>query len=274
MMRSSRSLYGTAGLHGSWQSDIHKGALTTLPSPGQPVRVGIVSGYFRDHSNWKIPIKGWLSQLDRKRFQIFGYHTGVKTDVETKLAMSLCDRFVQGPLSIDSWRKEILGDAPHVLIYPEAGVWIRFCSIGGPTPRFRTVQFVGVIQTHQRVSHRWTAITWCISDGARYPQEHYTERLVRLPNLSIYYDEPAVPGVALSREEHGLRPETTVSLCGPVSFKYLHQYDEVFPRIAREVGNCQFALLSNIKRGKYVGGSCSASDSEKSFLPGFGMKKR
>ena len=35
--------------------------------------------YFRDHSNWKIPIKGWLTQLDRRRFELFGYHTGART---------------------------------------------------------------------------------------------------------------------------------------------------------------------------------------------------
>ncbi len=31
------------------------------PAPSEPVRVGIVSGCFYGHSNWKIPIKGWLS---------------------------------------------------------------------------------------------------------------------------------------------------------------------------------------------------------------------
>jgi tetratricopeptide (TPR) repeat protein len=39
-----------------------------LPPPpmlGERVRVGIVSGFFRWHSNWKIPIKGWISQSER-----------------------------------------------------------------------------------------------------------------------------------------------------------------------------------------------------------------
>ena len=73
-------------------------ALRPPPRPGEAIRVGIVSGFFWSHSNWKIPIKGWISQIDRRRFQIFGYHTGVKEDAETKQAIDLCDRFVQGPL--------------------------------------------------------------------------------------------------------------------------------------------------------------------------------
>src|SRR5262249_41870508 len=94
------------------------------PSPAatEPVRVGIVSGFFREHSNWRLPIKGWLRQLDRRQFRIFCYHTAVWKDAETKAAVAMCDRFVQGPLSIDRWRAEILADAPHVLIYPEVGM--------------------------------------------------------------------------------------------------------------------------------------------------------
>lgn len=30
------------------------------PAAGEKIRLGIVSGFFRQHSNWKIPIKGWL----------------------------------------------------------------------------------------------------------------------------------------------------------------------------------------------------------------------
>src|SRR5262249_7526534 len=81
--------------------------LAKPPTSNEPVRVGIVSGFFRNHSNWKIPIKGWLKQLDRQKFRVFGYHTGTKTDTETRSASRLCERFVQGPHSIDRWRAEI-----------------------------------------------------------------------------------------------------------------------------------------------------------------------
>src|SRR5262249_25365707 len=92
------------------------------PAAGEPVRVGIVSGFFRQHSNWKIPISGWLAQLDRGKFRLLGYHTGRETDEETRTAAGLCARFVQGPLPVEGWRRAILEDAPHVLIYPEVGM--------------------------------------------------------------------------------------------------------------------------------------------------------
>ena len=79
--------------------------LTPLAQRGERIRIGVVSGYFRQHSNWKIPIKGWISQLDRSRFKVIGYHTGVVRDGETAAAAKFCDQFVHGPLSTDDWRQ-------------------------------------------------------------------------------------------------------------------------------------------------------------------------
>ena len=28
--------------------------------PGEPIRLSIVSSFYYSHSNWKIPIKGWI----------------------------------------------------------------------------------------------------------------------------------------------------------------------------------------------------------------------
>src|SRR5260370_39864963 len=96
--------------------------LPAPPEPGEPVRVAIVSGFFRQHSNWKIPIKGWLSQLDRRRFRLFGYYTADEGDAETEAAAALCERFVRGPLALDAWRQAILAAAPHAIVYPEVGM--------------------------------------------------------------------------------------------------------------------------------------------------------
>ena len=53
-------------------------------------------------------------------------------------------------------------------------------------------------------------------DGER----HYTETLVRLPNLSIHYQPPDPTTGTLTRASLGLRPETIVYLCCQSLFKY------------------------------------------------------
>src|SRR5256885_293412 len=64
--------------------------LASPPAPSEPVRIGIVTGYFWRHSVWKAPVKGWLTMLDRNRFQVFGYHTGSNMDAETEIAAECC----------------------------------------------------------------------------------------------------------------------------------------------------------------------------------------
>src|SRR5260221_1502316 len=59
--------------------------LATPPAPGEPVRVGIVSGYFWQHSVWKVGVRGWGTQLDPHPFQGFCYNTRYKEDAETEI---------------------------------------------------------------------------------------------------------------------------------------------------------------------------------------------
>jgi protein O-GlcNAc transferase len=215
--------------------------LPAAPRPDEPVRVGIVSGFFKLHSNWKLHTKGTVSQLDRRSFRVFGYHTGSDADNETKIAVAACDRFVQGPHSIEDWRQEILADGPHVLIYPEIGM--------DPAAAALAAQRLATVQC-SRIGHPVTSgfptIDYFLSSDLMEPpngQEHYTERLVRLPNLSFYYDPLDVPQVPLTRAELGLRSSATVYWCGQSLFKYLPQFDSVFARIAHDVGDCQFVFI-------------------------------
>src|SRR5262249_35421822 len=74
-------------------------------------------------------------------------------------------------------------------------------------------------------------------------EQHYSERLVRLPNLSIYYEPVEPEPVVVERAELGLGPAATVYWCSQSLFKYLPQFDPIFPRIARAVGDCQFTFI-------------------------------
>lgn len=211
------------------------------PAAGEPVRVGVVSSFFHLHSNWKIPIKGWIGQLDRARFKIFGYHLGTRRDAETDAAAAMCDRFVQRPLDAAGWRREILADAPHVLIYP--GLWMDNISSQLAAQRLARVQCNS--WGHPETSGL-PALDYFLSSDLMEPPDaagHYTETLVRLPNLSIYYEPVEIAPVAVTRAELGLRADAAVFWCGQSLYKYLPQYDAVFARIARAAPQSQFVFL-------------------------------
>ncbi len=236
--RDLRGLFGALSCRVVGESGA---ALPPPPVPGERVRVGVVSSGFYLHSNWKIPIKGWIGQLDRSRFEVFGYHFGATRDAETDAAAAMCSRFVHRPLDADGWRREILADAPHVLIYP--GLCMDNISGQLAAQRLAPVQMTS--WGHPETSGLPT-MDYFLSSDLMEPADgasHYTERLVRLPNLSIFYEPDNFPPAFVTRAELGLREGVAAFWCGQSLFKYLPQYDDIFPRIAKEAGDCQFAFI-------------------------------
>jgi protein O-GlcNAc transferase len=215
--------------------------LSKPPEPEERIRLGIVSGFFRQHSNWKIPIKGWLKTLDRDRFDVSCYYTSAERDDETDVAAALCDRFVQGPLSLDAWRRTILGNKPHVLIFPEIGMDKLSAQLAAQ--RLAAVQCAS---WGHPVTSGFPTIDYFISSDLMEPADaadHYSERLIRLPNLSIYCEPPDVPTISIERAQLGLRDDAVVYWCCQSLPKYLPQFDEVFARIAAAVPDCQFTFI-------------------------------
>ena len=219
-----------------------------LPKPGDKVRVGIVTGLFRHHTVWKLMIRGWLTQLDRRKFEVFGYHTSDAQDELTGLATQLCNRFVQGPLAPARWREEILADAPHVLIYPDIGMDPGAGQLAAH--RLAPVQCMSF--GHPNTSGYPTLDYFLSSDMMEPPDsvEHYSEQLIRLPNLAFYYEPLAVKSVAVDRAGLGLRPDSIAYWSGQSLFKYLPQYDEVYARIGSEVPDAQFLFIEFITGGR------------------------
>ncbi len=213
------------------------------PAPDEPLRIGVVSGFFYLHSNWKIPIKGWLSQLDRSRFRIYGYYSGTVRDAETDLAEDICDRFVQRTMDVEGWRREILRDAPHALIYP--GLLMDTVSVQLAAQRLAPVQCTS--WGHPETSGIANLDYFLSSDLMEPPgaEALYTEKLVRLPNLSIYYEPVDLGAIESSRAQRGLRTDATVFWCGQSLYKYLPQHDDVFARIASEAPQSQFVFIKH-----------------------------
>jgi protein O-GlcNAc transferase len=242
--RELQTLYGTLACR-AISAQFRQAALPAPPEAAEPVRVGFVSSHFYSHSNWKIPLKGWMTQLDRNRFKIFGYHLGRRRDQETEIAANLCFRFVHRPLPLEAWRDEILADAPHVLIYP--GLLMDDLCLQLAAQRLAPVQCNS--WGHPETSG-FPTLDYFLTSEMMEPAdaaEHYTERLVRLPNLSIYYEPVATSPARITRGELGMRPDAVVFWSGQSLYKYLPQHDFVFAKIAKIVGNCQFVFIKHPK---------------------------
>jgi predicted O-linked N-acetylglucosamine transferase (SPINDLY family) len=238
--RELQALYGSM-VCGVMAARYDAPVLPAPPGRGEPIRLGIVSGFFRQHSNWKIPIKGWLRELDRTQFHVTGYYTSAERDDQTEMAAQWCERFVQGPLSLDAWRRTILDDAPHVLIFPEIGMDKVSAQLAAQ--RLAAVQCAS---WGHPVTSGFPTIDYFISSDLMEPAgatAHYSEQLIRLPNLSIYYEPSDVRAHGVDRTQLGLRADAVAFWCCQSLPKYLPQFDRVFARIAAEVPGCQFTFI-------------------------------
>jgi protein O-GlcNAc transferase len=211
------------------------------PRSGERIRVGFLSAYFYNHSNWKIRLHGWITGLDPDRFQIFGYHLGDLADDETAIAARHCHRFVQGLGTIGAWAETILADRLHVLMIPGIGM-------DATTHQLAALRLAPVQATSW--SHPDTtglpSIDHYLTSALMEPDnadEHYTERLVRLPNLGVAYLPLRLEPATISRAELGVAEDAVFYWCCQSLFKYLPRHDWIFPHIAAAVPQAQFLFI-------------------------------
>lgn len=208
------------------------------------IRVGFATAYMHLHSVSKL-FGGWIRHLDRTRFEVFLYHLGQAEDAMSADLARHSDRYLAGPRAEEDWISQIEADDLDVLVYPEIGMH--------PLPvrlACRRLAPVQCVAWGHPVTTGLPTIDYFLSSDLMEPPEadcHYTERLVRLPNLSIHYDPlPAGPG-RISREALGISGEAVVYVCCQSLFKYHPRDDAVLPAIAARVPDSRFLFIGDTR---------------------------
>ncbi len=226
-----------ASLYPQWSQPL---AIPKLAAQ-QKIRVGFVSGFFNRHSVWKIILQGWVENLDRSEFELFAYFTGERRDEQTIRAAKLFDRFENHAFSVEQWAEKIAQDNLHVLIFPEFGMDAIAVQLG--CLRLAPVQIAS--WGHPETSGLPTIDYFLSSDLMEQAnaQSHYSEKLIRLPNLGVCYQLIPIKPEAVKRKDIGILASDIMFWCCQSLFKYLPQHDDVFPRIAQEVANAKFVFI-------------------------------
>lgn len=214
-------------------------------SPDEPLRVGILCGFFRHQTVWKLMLHNWIKYLDKKKMQIYAYYPHDYTDECTEKVKPYCHKFEMGSRSIESWFELIRGDQLHLLLLPEIGMDVQVIQLAS--------LWLAPIQCmswgHPDTSGLPT-IQYFLSSELMEPEGadlEYCETLVRLKNLGIQFSPlPEDERDPITRQEYGLKPDAVLYGCLQSMFKYLPQFDYIYPEIAAAVGNCQFVFISNL----------------------------
>ena len=203
--------------------------------PSGKIRFGLASGLLKSHNgaNWAY---NWLARLPGD-YEFYTYAFNADSDAMTqKFAMLGTHR----SLRFDKNAIEIMrADELDILMLPDVGMT--------PASRILSCHRIAPIQFtawgHPATSGA-PGIDFFLSSDLMEPadaQSHYSERLVRLPNLALYLDPPAPRRIETSGFD--LPKGRILYGCLQSLFKYLPQYDFVLPMIAKGAPEAVFVFL-------------------------------
>lgn len=206
----------------------------------QKIRIGYVSAYLHSYSGTRW-LTGWLRYCDHESFEIYCYYTGNEPDQITQQFQEHSDFFYHIPHDLEAACQQIIADELHILVFPEIGMNPQILLMGGL--RLAPVQCVA---WGHPVTTGLPTINYFLSSElmeAENAQEHYSERLIRLPNIGVSYPKPYIPPLIKTRSNYQLREDSVIYLCCQAPFKYLPQYDYILAEIAVRVPQAQFIFL-------------------------------
>ncbi|HVI52735.1 MAG TPA: radical SAM protein [Candidatus Sulfotelmatobacter sp.] len=251
--RALQELYGRVVSRIAQATERPRPALVGRPEPGERLRVGFAGSYFRLHSVSKL-FSGWIRRLDKAGFELFAYDlsgrpAGATADFApddwARGQYEACDTVTAGLSGDDAWIEAIAKDRLHALIYFELGMDPAAVRLA-----CRRLAPVQCVTWGHPVTTGLPTIDYFLSSDLMEPAGaavHYSEKLIRLPNLSIHY-QPLPQGQGfengrLSRPGMGLRDDALVFICCQSLFKYRPQEDDLFVRIAARLPQAQFLFL-------------------------------
>jgi protein O-GlcNAc transferase len=211
-----------------------------------PIRVGIVMGFFFNHSVWNALVKGWMMASPKQDIEFHAFYTRPIVDKETERAKHYATAFHPAPKVLKDWAQTISDSKCDVLIYPEIGmepVTLKLAAM-----RLAPVQ-VG---------------SWGHAEGTGLPtidyyltgdliepanaQDNYSEKIVRLPNLGCYVEPWAVTPEEINPQEFGLDAARPWLVCPGSPYKYRPEHDQLWLNVAKRLPNAQLLFFLHTRR--------------------------
>lgn len=211
------------------------------------LRVAFVTGHFRGGSIWEAVVEGWMRNLDSRRFELHAFYVDEIEDEQTTLARSAAASFVQGARGLRQWVQAILDAQLDAIVYPDIGLHPLTLKLAS----LRLAPLQVATWGHPQTTGLST-IDYYLSAEDMEPEgaeAHYSERLVKLPNLGTYYYEGTERGAERPIQRNAKDRDVPILVCPGTPFKYAPQFDWIFPAIARELGQCRFVFF-NFRAGE------------------------
>jgi predicted O-linked N-acetylglucosamine transferase (SPINDLY family) len=192
---------------------------------------------------------GWVKNFDQDRFDIFIYEVSGVPKSRITQRVDLINEFEASakkmmflPNKIEAMALALEEDSPDIIVLPEIidPEIILLASL-----RLAPVQCTS--WAHPLTTGIAT-VDYFLSSHLMEPENgnrHYSEKLVRLPNIGFCIPEPVAPNLNKNREDFRIKKDAIVYWCCQSLFKYLPHHDYIFPSIAQHSAQFQFVFLDS-----------------------------
>ena len=232
---------------------LHRSAAASFPDHARPVahppapadrrlRVGFLSAHIRNHSVTKL-FGGWITGLDRARFEVLVYALGAEADATTAQIERDADHFHRAVRANAALLRAIAAAELDLLVFLDVGM--------DPKTQLPAALRLAPVQCAafgHPVTTCLSTIDYYLSSDLMEPPggaAHYSEQLVRLPELSVCYAAPAIDRSRAVARDPETTNDTVVYLCAQNFYKLLPQHDALFARIARAVPESIFWFIAS-----------------------------
>lgn len=210
---------------------------------GRRVRLGIASAYLRNHTIGTLNC-GIVERLSRDRFEVivlrpFGDHDDMAERIN-----SAADKVVRFPRDLAVAREQIAGEELDILFYTDIGM--------APLTYFLAFARLAPVQCvtwGHPVTTGIPNMDYFVSSVDLEPpdaEDHYSERLIRLKRLSVYYYRPEVPEPRPTRAQFGLPDDATLYVCPQSLFKFHPDFDGALGALLQRDPKGLLVLISGV----------------------------
>lgn len=205
-----------------------RGQLRRTASRAKKIRVGFVSAYFCQHTIGLLNL-GLIENLSRDRFEVVVIALRHHQDHHSDRFRAAADEYIEVSRSPAQARKTIAELGLDILVFADVGM----DTLSQTLSYSRMAPIQAVTWGHPDTTGS-PAIDYFVSTDLAEPadaQDHYSEKLVRLPTMGIYYHRPSLQGPRRVRTHFGLDADRHIYLCPQTLFKFHPDFDEPLRRI-------------------------------------------
>ncbi len=200
----------------------------TIKPNGRKLKVGFLSSHFKDHTIGRLNL-GRMQQLSRKDIELSVIFLQRPNDAMAQAFSQAADKTIAAPRNVDAARRMIAELKLDVLVFADVGMDALTQSLC-----YSRIAPIQATTWGHPVTTGSPNIDYFISSQLAEPADadsHYTEKLIQLRNLGVYYNRPSLNGTPRSKQSFGLDPNRHAYLCPQTAFKFHPDFDKALSGI-------------------------------------------